>query len=151
MFGLNATLFWFIAGVIFFVLEALTPGFFLMFFGLGAWASAIVMLFMPFPAVFQWLIFMAVSVISLLMLRKRMKSLFEGRLAKNDNIEDSVFSSQYVGREVVVVKEIGPGRPGLVELNGTNWQARTESEAVFPAGDRVLVRSLEGLTLTVGK
>ncbi len=147
----NITLVWFLAGVLFLFLEAVTPGFFLIFFGLGAWAVAAVTFFAPLPAGLQWILFMAVSVASLLALRKRLKLLFEGRLAKDDNIEDPIFSGQYIGREVVVLQEIAHGLPGRVELNGSNWQARTEGREVFPAGARVTVRGLDGLTLIVEK
>ncbi len=145
----NITLVWFVAGVLFLFLEVVTPGFFLIFFGLGAWAVAAVTFFAPLPAGLQWVLFMAVSIASLLMLRKRLKLLFEGRLAKDDNIEDPIFSGQYIGREVVVLKEVAPGRPGLVELHGSNWQARTEGSGTFQEGARVTVRGLDGLTLIV--
>jgi membrane protein implicated in regulation of membrane protease activity len=147
----NITLVWFIAGVIFLVMEAITPGFFLIFFGLGAWAVAIANFITPLSSASQWGIFIVVSLVSLLALRKRLKTLLEKRSPKGDSIDDPVFSGQYIGREVVVLKEIAPGLPGLVELNGSNWQARTEGQASFQANDRVTVRGLDGLTLIVEK
>lgn len=146
----NVTLVWFIAGIVFLVLEALTPGFFLIFFGLGACVVAGLNFFVPLPSFIQWIIFMAVSVGSLMALRKRLKVIFEGRLAKNDNIDDPVFSSQYIGREVLVLKDIAPGQPGLVELNGTNWQAAS-TENSFASGERVKVKAIDGLTLVLEK
>lgn len=147
----NVTLMWFIAGVFFLVLEAITPGFFLLFFGVGAWAAAIVTFCIPISAVFQWGLFMAVSIISLLAMRKRLKAIFERRARTDDAIDDPVFSSQYIGREVLVLKEIAPGRPGLVELNGSDWQARTDGQATLAQGERVIVQALSGLTLIVIK
>lgn len=145
---INPSLFWFLLGVAFLVLEAVTPGFFLMFFGLGAWVVSLAVLFPPVAAGshLQWLIFIVVSVLSLLIFRRKVKSLFQGRLAKNDNMDDPVAQAQYLNREVLVIKAVGPDQPGLVELNGTNWQARTDGPLLSP-GQRARVIRLEGLTL----
>ncbi len=148
IFGLDASLFWFIAGVFLLALEAVTPGFFLLFFGLGAWVAAAAAFFLPVSLSGQLLIFMAVSVLTLIILRRKLKYLFEGRLAPKDKIDDPVFTSQYLGREVTIVRRAGPVEPGLAELNGTNWRARTE-QGVVEAGCQATVERLEGLTLIV--
>ncbi|MDR2947534.1 MAG: NfeD family protein [Candidatus Adiutrix sp.] len=149
IFGLNAALVWFLSGVFFLVLEALTPGVFLMFFGLGAWVTAAAIFFVPSlgPSP-QWLIFSVVSVAALLIFRRKLKALFQGKTAESDNLEDAVVRGQYIGREVTVLKETGPGQPGLAELNGTNWQARSEGPTLA-AGVRARVVRLDGLTLIV--
>ncbi len=64
-------------------------------------------------------------------------------------MDDPVFTSQYIGREVVVIEEVRPDSPGLVELNGTNWNAKSEKNESFAPGDRVKVVRMEGLTLIV--
>lgn len=148
MFGLNASLFWFLLGVFLLVLEALTPGFFLMFFGLGAWVTSALAFFIPLGYNPQLLIFSVVSVTSLLVFRRKLKALFKGRAASDDNLEDAVVRDQYVGREVLVMREVGPASPGLAELNGTNWQARTDGPPI-PAGERATVVRLDGLTLVL--
>jgi len=145
-FNINPSLFWFLLGVVFLVLEAVTPGFFLMFFGLGAWVVSLTVFFLPVGQHLQWLIFIIVSVAGLLLFRRQVKSFFQGRLAKNDNMDDPVAKAQYLGRQALVLKEAGPDQPGLVELNGTNWQARTDGPVLAP-GQRGRVIRLEGLTL----
>ncbi|MDR1045799.1 MAG: NfeD family protein [Candidatus Adiutrix sp.] len=146
--GLEASLFWFILGVVFLVLEALTPGFFLMFFGLGAWLVSALTCFVPLGRNWQWLIFIGLSVAGLLIFRRRLKSVFRGRPAEDAPLDDPIFINQYVGREVVVLRDVVPGRPGLAELNGSNWQARTENQNIA-AGQRARVLRLEGLTLVL--
>ena len=146
--GINASLFWFILGVAFLVLEALTPGFFLMFFGLGAWLVSALIFVVPLGPTWQWLAFIVISVGGLMIFRRKVKSLFQGRLARTDNLDDPIFINQYVGREVLILKDIAPGRPGLAELNGTNWQARSEKQNIL-AGQRARVISLDGLTLVL--
>lgn len=145
--GLNASLFWFLLGVAFLVLEALTPGFFLMFFGLGAWATAALVFFLPLSAALQWAIFSVVSVLSLAVLRSRLKSIMASG-KKEEMTDDPIFSEQYIGREVIVLKDVSIDEPGLVELNGTNWNAKTEGPEI-KAGRRALVHRLEGLTLII--
>jgi membrane protein implicated in regulation of membrane protease activity len=145
--GFNPTLFWFVLGLVFLALEAATPGFFLIFFGIGAWAVSLLLLALNIPPGLQLAIFMAVSVFSLMALRRKLKSLFQGRLAKNDNMDDPVFSGRFIGREVLVLEEVGRDA-GLAELNGVNWQARTEGP-VLAAGARGLVRRIDGLTLII--
>ena len=149
VFSIDASLFWFLLGVALLVLEALTPGFFLMFFGLGAWVTGALVYFLPLPQSGQWLIFLAVSVAALLVFRRKVKLFFEGRLAKNDNMDDPIVRDQYIGRDVLILKDISPDQPGLAELNGTNWQARSAGGASIAAGARARVTALEGLTLIV--
>lgn len=147
MFSINASLFWFLLGIFFMVLEAVTPGFFLMFFGLGAWATSAVLFFVPsLGQNLQWIIFIAVSVASLLIFRRKLKSFFRGRLAGDDNMEDAVLRDQYIGREVLILEDVCAAKPGLAEFNGTNWQARTEGPAIA-AGERATVIRIDGLTL----
>jgi membrane protein implicated in regulation of membrane protease activity len=148
MFGMNAILFWFLLGVVFLFLEAMTPGVFLVFFGLGAWATGAVVLVAPLGPSAQWLIFMVVSVVALILLRRKLQTLFQGRLARTDNLDDPVFTERYLGQRVLVLEETGPGQPGLAELGGTNWGARTEGPAI-PAGARARVVRLDGLTLII--
>ena len=77
LFNFDSSLFWFILGVIFLVLEVMAPGFFLIFFGMGAWATAGLMFFMPVPINMQWAIFIVVSVSTLIILRRRLKDLLK--------------------------------------------------------------------------
>ena len=149
IFSINASLFWFLLGIFFLVLEALTPGFFLVFFGLGAWVTSAVFFFIPSMGQnLQWLVFLVVSVAALLIFRRKLKTFFQGRLAGNDNLEDPVLRDQYIGREVLILQEVGAARPGLAEFNGTNWQARTEGPPIA-AGERATVARIDGLTLIV--
>ena len=149
VFSLNATLFWFILGVVFLVLEALTPGLFLLFFGLGAWAAGGGGL-AGLGLMAQGLIFLTVSLVSLVIFRKKLQAFFAARPSRSEDFDDPVVSGQYLGREVTVIGATAPGRSGLVELNCTNWNARSEGGVLEP-GDQVRVLRREGLTLIVEK
>lgn len=139
---------WFLIGIFLLVLEAATPGFFLMFFGFGALVVSALLLVVPLGDNWQWALFLVTSVSSLLVFRKKIKVIFTGRMAKNDNIDDPVISEQYIGREVTILKDVSKEQPGLAELNGTNWEARTEGPSLA-AGKRARVLRLEGLSLVL--
>ena len=148
-FLLDPPLVWFLLGIGFLVLEACAPGLFLLFFGLGAWSAALAAL-AGLDRTAQILTFMAVALASLALLRNKLKRLLAARAGRGEEMEDPVVAAQYLGREVTVVFEAVPGRPALVELNGANWQARGEGEALR-LGDRVRVVARENLTLVVAK
>ena len=140
---------WFLLGIGFLVLEACAPGLFLLFFGLGAWGAALAAL-AGLELTAQMLTFMAVSLVSLALLRNKLKKLLAGRAGRVEETEDPVVAAQYLGREVMVVSEADSGRPALVEFNGANWQARSDGETLR-LGDRVRVVARENLTLVVAK
>jgi len=146
-FDLNPPMVWFLLGIAFLVLEAFVPGVFLLFFGLGAWSAALAAL-AGLNQTAQLLTFMAVSLVSLALLRKKLKSLLTARAGRGEMTDDPVFAAQFLGREVAVVGEAAQGRLALVELNGSNWQAESEGEPLR-LGDRVRVVGLKNLVLVV--
>jgi membrane protein implicated in regulation of membrane protease activity len=138
---------WFLLGIAFLVLEAFVPGVFLLFFGLGAWSAALAAL-AGLNQTAQLLTFMAVSLVSLALLRKKLRALLTARAGRGEMTDDPVFAAQFLGREVAVVGEAAQGRLALVELNGSNWQAESEGEPLR-LGDRVRVVALKNLVLVV--
>jgi len=149
-FSFDPALAWFILGLAFLVVEACVPGLFILFFGLGAWSAAMAALAgLGFTA--QVLVFIAMTVVSLALLRSKLKKLLAARSGRGEEADDPVVAAQYLGREVMVVAEAAPGRPTLVEFNGANWQARVEGEAPVRLGDRVRVVGRDNLTLVVAR
>ncbi|MDO9339567.1 MAG: NfeD family protein, partial [Bacteroidales bacterium] len=63
-------LFWFVIGLGLFLLELVMPGFFIFFFGLGAWVTALVCLIGDPGTNLQIIIFAVISVLSLIALRR---------------------------------------------------------------------------------
>jgi membrane protein implicated in regulation of membrane protease activity len=147
LFG-NERLFWFILGFAFLIVEVLAPGVFFLFFGIGAWVVMLLLLVLPVPQVAQWIIFVAVSVIGLVILRRHVALLFKRRHeGRRDSLQEPMVAEGYIGRVVEVVADITPERPGMVELNGTNWQARSAVGLV--KGTMARVKEVNGLTLEV--
>jgi inner membrane protein len=69
-------LFWFLIGLVMFLLELVIPGFFIFFFGLGAWVTALVCLIGEPGTNLQIIIFALTSVLSLVALRRIIQKKF---------------------------------------------------------------------------
>jgi inner membrane protein len=136
-------LFWFILGLGFFLMELIIPGFFIFFFGLGAWITALVCLLAEPSINLQIVIFAITSVLSLIWLRRIIqKKFFYNKSAKFDDVED-----EFTGREAIAVSEFGGMKTGKVEFKGTTWKAESTSE--ITNGQRVVIILKEDFKLIV--
>ena len=139
--ALHPALLWFLFGIVCFVAEMLLPGFFVFFFGLGAWCAALVAL-TPMPLGGQVLVFIATSVASLFWLRATFKKMFGGAA----HVERGAVTLPKDAL-AVVVEAIRPPVPGKVKFGGSFWQAQCDAPIEEGATVRVLVKN--GLVLTV--
>jgi membrane protein implicated in regulation of membrane protease activity len=141
-----SVLFWFILGVVLFIVEMVVPGFVLMFFGIGAWITAILTwtgVISSFSM--QVVVFLVSSLVTLFLFRSRLSNYFKGKASDS---EDSLTS--VVGQKAVVKKEIKPGEvSGKVEFNGTMWNA--EADEFIPEGTVVGIVERKNLVLKVKK
>lgn len=135
---------WMIAGIALLAIEMLTPGgFFTLFFGAGAMAVGILGLAGWQPSVpVQGLIFLAVSIVSLLLFRKPLLERFQNTMPKGKI--DSL-----VGETAVAMEEIPAGGLGKAELRGSSWSARNLGDEPIQLKQRVRVIRIDGLTLDV--
>jgi membrane protein implicated in regulation of membrane protease activity len=136
--------YWLYFGVAMILLEVMTPGALIsLFFGLAAFTLALIVWLVPELAqVWQWLLFSALSVLYIVLIRKSLKPVFGGSREISDNPDDS-----FTGKLAVVTQAIAPGKPGRVELGGTTWNA--EAECDLDVGVSVRVVSQNNLTLNV--
>jgi membrane protein implicated in regulation of membrane protease activity len=141
--------FWFVLGFVFMILEIVTPGVFFLFFGLGAWLTLVIFAIFPgCPVWFLWVIFIVTSVASLVLLRQKVVILLAQRkVRKTDSLSEPMVAERFIGKEVEVLADILPGKPGTVEFNGTRWQAK--SDAPLNTGARAKVIAVDDLTLVV--
>ena len=134
--------FWIVLGVILMTAEVITPGTFLIFFGVSALLVGILTLFLPLPGTIELLLFALLSVVTLVTMRKHLKKLFSGKSQDAEGIDDSL-----KGRRAEVVERIAAPKPGKVELDGVLWSAI--SDEVLEPGDTVVIAEHESLTLKV--
>jgi membrane protein implicated in regulation of membrane protease activity len=125
-------LFWFIIGLGLFLLELVIPGFFIFFFGLGAWVTALVCLIGNPGINLQIVIFAIISVLSLIGLRRIIqRKFFYSKNDKSGEVED-----EFTGKEALAVSDFGGQQTGKVEFKGTTW--KSESSSDIKTGQRVI-------------
>ena len=136
---------WMYAGAALMLLELVTPGFVLVFFGLSA--ATVGMLKLSFGDAFtmswQLVSFSVLSVLYLAFLRRWLKSIFKG------DVEDSPLDlgSEYAGRSGRVTARISPPGQGRVLVGDAEWTA--ESSVAIEKDEPVKVVSRRNLTLFV--
>lgn len=120
----TAEVIWFLIGVGLLLLELVIPGLILMFFGIGAWVTAAILLGVDLSLNSQLLIFSFTSVASLLLLRRNLRKRYMD--ATVEGLGDS--DNSFVGSHAVTLTAIAPGKDGKVEFNGSQWAACANSE-----------------------
>ncbi len=135
---------WFLFGFLILMAEFLTPGaFYQFFFGLGGIAVGLILLVgIPLPLWMQLLLFIGLSLGSLIVLRKPLQVRFEkgSQPDKVDNME---------GGAAVALEEIAVNAVGKAEMRGTAWNARNVGDGVITQSQRCRVLRVDGLTLWI--
>ncbi|MEQ1802046.1 MAG: NfeD family protein [Gammaproteobacteria bacterium] len=135
---------WVVIGVLLlgaelFIIEA---DFFLVFLGAAAVITGLLGLAMPvIPEWAQWLIFAGLSVVSMVLFRKRVYQLLR------PNVPDMV--DDMLREELQLPVGLPAGGSCRVELRGSTWTARNEGPEPIPAGVKVRVVGVDGITLRV--
>jgi membrane protein implicated in regulation of membrane protease activity len=128
-------------GFVFFILEFAIPGFILFFFAIGAWAVALLSLIFDLSFNAQLLIFLASSIITILLFRKWMKKIMWSKKHLSE-IED-----EFIGKTGKAETYIGPGINGKVDFKGTIWDAC--SDDTIQKGDNVTIVGNDSILLIV--
>ncbi len=133
---------WVSLAVILFVAEIFTAGFFLLPFGLGATAAAILE-YLGVGIGWQWVAFLGVSAVSLIGLRR-----FAERVTHKPPQDFGV--ARLVGRTGLVVEALVPhSAAGTVRIDREEWRADEADDQPLPVGTRVIVERIEGAHLVV--
>jgi len=144
LFGLAPMVFWLILTIILAVFEIISLGLTTIWFALGglfAFFGALAGLSIPT----QIILFIVISVVSLLLVRPFSMKYLNNRITKT-NIDS------LIGRKVKVTKEIDNiAQKGTVALDGTVWNARSVNDEVIAKGETVVIDRVEGNKLFVTK
>ena len=122
----SPVLIWFLVGIGFFLMELAIPGFIIFFLGAGAWCVALVLAVADISLTTQLIIFIACSLITLVVLRTRLRSVFSGVTLEQD---DSVNMEDHSGSGVVI-DAIEPPALGRIQYGGSYWKARANEPIV---------------------
>ncbi len=142
---LKAEYIWAIIGVFLLIMELFIPGLFVFFFGVGALAVGILCVFVDIGINTQLLLFIAISVVLMLVLRSWLKGIFLGFTQGKQDASQNL--SDFLGEKVPVTAAISPLIPGTVELHGTAWKAR--ADRAIAVGTVVEIIGNDNLTLIV--
>jgi membrane protein implicated in regulation of membrane protease activity len=144
---LDPGLWWFIVGLVCIAAEVVLPGFIIVFFGVGAWVTAILHWFgvaTTFDA--QLIVFLVSTVLSLVLFRRKGKKYFEGKVSGKMGPGGDL--EEYVNEQATVTVDIpAGGAGGRVEFHGTPWSATSTVE--IKKGTPVKVLRRQNLTLHV--
>ncbi len=131
---------WICIGVILLILEILTSTFFVLFFGLAALSTALLLCFIIIPLHVQVLIFACISLLYVAFLRKALNhKKRQPSLPQNDE--------EFLGKLALVYESISRNSPGKVLIGDTLWKATSSQE--IPKGGKVKIISQNNLTVEV--
>ncbi len=133
---------WLIFGVLLCVAEMFAPGVFLLWIGLAALATGLLVFVLPLGFAWTLMAFGVLSVVSVLLGRK----VYGSRETGSDKPFLNRRADALIGREYVLDHAIKAGE-GRVRVNDSVWRARG---ADMPAGTKVRVTGVEdGVVLRV--
>lgn len=124
--------------------EMMTATFGLMFFGVAAAVTAVIVIIAPElqPAV-QLMIFGALGLIGVLVGRKWIKAKLASKAAPAVNLDSN--------SEFAIDRSLAPGQEGAVLYQGSPWAAKNEGTEPINKGDRVKVIRTNGIKLIIQK
>jgi membrane protein implicated in regulation of membrane protease activity len=132
--------FWIGAAVFLSVSEIFTAGFFMLPFGIGA-AAAAVLAYFEAGEVPQLLVFIGISLIALFLLRRFVRI--------GDENQPNVGSNRFVGQRARVIEAIDRAEGvGRVRMETETWRATTDG-APIEEGTEVKVLDVRGTRLVV--
>jgi len=134
--SVSPILVWFLLGIVFFVIELIVPAFILFFLGIGAWVTTAVLAVTHVHLTTQMIIFLVSSLVSLVILRRLLRSIFFGSSSEEDG-STIVHSSPSTG---IVTEAIVPPGLGRVKYGGSFWKATAEVPIPVDAVVQVLER-----------
>ena len=135
---------WLIIAGVCFIIEMATVGFFIFWFGVGAFISMVVSIFFPGSILLQAIVFIISSVI-LLFLTKPLVNKFT---KKDKKIETNAYS--IIGKKGIVVQDINPTfGVGQIKVAGEVWSAKTTDESTIKKGTQIEVKQIDGVKAVV--
>ncbi len=134
---------WLILFIVLLVIEIFTMGLTTIWFAGGALA-ALLMAVIGFGLLVQAVVFLAVSVILLVMTRPIAVKYFNTERQKTN-------AESLIGLQAVVLQDVDTlHASGLVEVNGQEWSAKTdEADGYIPKDSVVSIEGIQGVKLIV--
>jgi len=135
---------WMILGAFLFGSElfAIDAQFYLVFLGLSAMLVGVAdLLGIAMPEWVQWLVFAALSLVSMFTFRKSLYDKIRGDVPG--------FKEGVAGDLVRIDNELAPGTDSRTQFRGTDWTVLNVGSKTITAGSRATIVKADGLTLHV--
>lgn len=142
---------WVFLGILLIMAEFVLPGLIVIFFGLGALITGLLIWAgMPGEGAWPFIVFPVVSVSALLLLRGFFKPWFAGHSL---SAQSTGADEDFIGHRARVVSGFNDaqGVTGRVAYRGANWDAQAARDQAFKVGDQVRIVGREGSILTIDK
>lgn len=138
------SIFWIIAMVICVLLEAATFTLISIWFAVGALGAFIASL-LGAGTVVQTAVFLAVSIICLVLTRPLLKKIMPKNYIPTNGELD-------IGKNAIVIEKIdADAGTGRVRVEGVDWSAKSADGSVIPEGETVVIAEKRSATLVVKK
>jgi inner membrane protein len=133
---------WLIVGLVMLLAELVSVLLVFVFFAAGALLTSLLTVIGLLPTTeSQILAFSAISLISLLILRKHARKLLERRTTPE--------YSEFTGETAMVIRDIPGNGEGRIYYRGAEWKAIAENHQNIPAGSKVVIKKTDGIILIV--
>lgn len=131
---------WLIISGVFFVLEMMTVGFLVFWFGIGALITAIVSIFTD-NIIIQTSVFVISSTLLLFLTKPLVK-----KLSRTDKVQTNAYS--VIGKTGIVTREINSKKGiGQVKVGSEIWTAKSNSPIL--EGTEVMIKEIDGVKAIV--
>lgn len=131
---------WLIISGVFFVLEMMTVGFLVFWFGIGALITAIVSIFTD-NIIIQTSVFVISSTLLLFLTKPLVK-----KLSRTDKVQTNAYS--VIGKTGIVTREINSKKGiGQVKVGNEIWTAKSDSPIL--EGTEVIIKEIDGVKAIV--
>lgn len=134
---------WLIIGLIMLLAELISVLLVFIFFAIGALLTALLAGVGLLPSIeLQIVAFSAISLFSLIVLRKQARILMNNRGKQNEY-------SEFVGETAMVIKDITTNEGGKIYYRGAEWKAISFNHKPIGAGSKVVITKTDGIVLVV--
>lgn len=135
-------IFWIVLLVVLIIIEAVTAQLVTIWFAAGA-AAALIAELCGLQQWLQWVIFIAVSAVALIVTRPLVRKVTKKTVQPTN-------ADRCIGQTAIVTEDIDNiGGKGQVNVNGVTWTARSADGTVFRKDEHVTVEKIEGVKLIV--
>ena len=138
--------YWFIAALVLSLIEIVTPGFVILWFGVSAAIVGVLDLLGLHDVTIQAILFVVFSLALVIMSRTFFKKTFVRSPGKQYKTNVDVLIGKIGVVTIEINNAIGEGR---MNVEGQDWAARSESGAIIPVGSAVEIIRYEGVKLFV--